>query len=317
MPRTPRLPAVLSAAVAAALTGALLAAPTSAHAETRPAPPASHVKKCAAEGLSKASTMRLRSTKKAAGRSGRMKATATAWVYTRDGGSKACVVTSAKSPQVKRTRKTTDVSYGGSSTVESDATIRFVEGGHQFNFPDIFGNSSMFVRWGRKAPTKLDATVIDLVDEKVMTAEDLQDFPAEMQTLEGKRYRMEATSLAVRWQLEGERTAKVKKMKKARATRIRKAEFKKIATRRAAGMKQARKTWKQWSAAQPQRTPEERAWVKFYGGLALDVEKMFVSLEAQAEKSEARQTAKDAVRGRRPESVYDIEIELPLKLPQG
>ncbi|WP_110240228.1 hypothetical protein [Nocardioides gilvus] len=315
MSRPFRLPAVLSAAVTAALAGALLSAPTTASATTFAAPKASHVKACKKADFAGASRMRLQSSKKAVGKSGRTKATARAWVYTNQ-RQQACVVTSATSPKVKKTRKTTDISYSGYSLVESDSVIKFAQG-HQLSMDDFWGDSNSFARWGRKAPRTTSASVIDLVDDGVMTAADLDGLPQELQTLKGQKYRMETTSLVVRWQMYGDRTVKTKKVTKAKAAKVRKAKFKKIAARRTAGLKEARTSWQEWVAAQRQTTAEERAWVKFYGDLIHDMDRMIVKGQAQSDKAMARHAAKEAVRGAKLVSGYRIKIDLPLSLPRS
>lgn len=317
MSRPSRLPAVLSAAVTAALTGALLSAtPTAANAQSATAPKASHVKVCKKAGFPSASKMRLQSSKKVVGKSRGVKAKARAWVYTTSKGTKACVVTSVNSPKVKKTRRTTDIGYSGGSTVTSDAVIRFEEG-HVFNATDFFGVQDYFSVWNRKAPKKLSAHVVELFDDVVMTEEEAADFPEGMRGLAGKPYTLEATTLAAEWQLQGTRTLKVKKVKKAKALKARKAKYKKIAKQRKSDLKKATATWKTWTAAQPKTTAEERAWVEFWGETIHIFHRAVAKGEAKAARYVAKQTAKDAMKGIKTQTVYDIEIDIPLALPQS
>ncbi len=315
MSRPFRLPAVLSAVVTAALAGALLSAPTTAYAESYAAPKAAHVKACKNADFSGASQMRLHSSKKAVGKSGRTKATVRVWVYTNQ-KSQACVVSALKSPKVKKTRKTTDVAYSGSSTVVSDAVVRF-ETGDVFNMPELLGLGDYFSTWNRKPPKKVYAQVVELAVEDVMTAEDLADFPKELRTLKGKRYTMNAVTLGVNLELQGTRTLKVKKVKKAKAIKARNAKYKKIAKQRKADLRKATADWKTWTAAQPQDTAEERAWVEFWGGTVRYFWQEMAKGEAKAARYVAKQTAKDAMKGVKTQTVYDIKIDMPLALPQG
>lgn len=307
-----RWSAVLTATVTAALTGALLSAPTAAHAASSPAPKASHVKACKKADFSGASRMRLQSSKKAVGKSGRSKVTARAYVYTNK-DQQACIVTTATSPKVKKTKKTVDIFHVASSIVLNDAVIKF-EGGHQFNSNDPWGDSHS--SFGSKPPRSIGASVVDLAEEGVMTAEDLEYFPAGMENLEGQKYRMDVKSLRVHWHLTAERTVKTKKVSKAKAAKARKAKIKKIDARRKSGLRKARTTWQEWVAAQPQTTPEERVWVKEFGDLIHDFERTVVTSQAGADKAMARYAAKEAVRGRKTVKAYGIKIDLPLALPR-
>lgn len=315
MSRPFRLPAVLSAVVTTALAGALLSAPTTAYAAPSAAPKAAHVKACKKADFSGASRMRLDSSKKAVGKSGRTKATVRVWVYTNQ-KSQACVVSALNSPKVKKTRKTTDVTYSGSSTVVSDATVRF-ETGDVFNMPELLGLGDYFSTWNRKAPKKVHAQVIELSVDDVMTAEDLADFPEELRTLKGKRYTMNAVNLGVNVELQGTRTVKVKKVKKAKAIKARDAKYKKIAKQRKADLKKVKADSKTWTAAQPQTTAEERAWVKFWGETIRYFETEMAKGHAKVARYEAKQIAKDAIKGIKTEKAYDIKIEIPLTLPKS
>lgn len=311
MSRPFRLSAVLSATVTAALTGALLSAPTAASATTYAAPKAAHVKACKKAEFAGAASMRLQGSTKAVGKSGKVKATARAWVYTNT-RQQACIVTTATTPKVKKSRKRTDLFYSGSSWVENESSIKF-EAGHQFNSKDAWSNSSSF--FGGKPRSATNAVVVDLAEEGVMTAEDLQYFPGDLDSLKDQRYRMDVTSIRVNWQLTAQYTVKTKKVSKAKAANTRKAKYKKIDARRKAGLIQARATWQEWVAAQPQTTPEERVWVKEFGALIHDFEKSIVKGHASADRATAKQAAKDAVRGVKTVTPYEIKVALPLPVP--
>ena len=315
MSRPSRWSVVLSAAVTAALSGALLsAAPATASGQASAAPKSSHVKVCKEAGLGSASKMRLQSSKKAVGKSRGVKVTARAWVYTTSKRKEACVVTSANSPRVKKTGRTLAVEHTGGSALISDAVIRFKEG-HVFNATDPFdlGDSDDL---GRTASKNLAAHVVDIHDDEVMTAEDIAEFPKEMHGLKGKAYTIDATNLELKWQVTGTRTVKIKKVKKAKALKTRKANYKKIESRRKADVRKTIATWKKWAAAQPQSTVEERAWVKYYGEVVVDLKRWLAKWEAKSARSEARQKAKDAMAGKKTQTAYDIDINLALTVPQ-